>query len=373
MTAPLMVRARAFAREVLASAFSQRVTSVVTFLLVLGATATVLVTAGRNAGAQAAVLAQVDAAGTRSLTVYAQGVQPAFTSAIVPHLAAHDDVITEVVGFGPVTDVTAAAIPVGTPVGMRTAYGTLSGRPLAPGDPIAGLTQTWATPAALDTLGMPQGRGSVRVTDQGRELLVTDTVTLPEHLEPIEPAVITPGDPATNEPLTSLVVIADRPQDLPLVTDLVTAALTDVPPDGLKIESSQAMADLRAVIGGKLTAQSRSIILGVLAAAAAATLVNVWSLALMRRRDFGRRRALGATRTMIVALMTGQVLILAAAGATVGAAAGAGFLAASGDPIPTHAYLLALMVAFTMTTTLIAAIPATWAARRDPLSELRVP
>lgn len=266
MTEPLKIRLRSFAREVLASAFSQRVTSAVTFLLVLGATATVLVTAGRNAGAQAAVLAQVDAVGTRSLTVYAQGVQPAFTSTIVPRLAAHDDVIAEVVGFGPVTDVTAAALPVGARVGMRTAYGTLGGRRLEPGAPVAGLTQAWATPAALDALGMPQGHGAIRVADHGRELILTDALILPEHLQPLEPAVITPSDPASDEPLSSLVVIAQQPQDLPLVTDIVTAALTDVPHEGLKIESSQAMADLRAVIGGELTAQSRSIILGVLAA-----------------------------------------------------------------------------------------------------------
>lgn len=369
----MTVRGRlwAFVKEVLASARAQRVPSLVTLLLVAGATATVLITAGRNAGAEAAVLSRIDEAGTRSLTVYAQGQAVGFTADLVTALSAYD-VIESVTGFGPVQDVTAAAIPDGTRVGMRATYGHLGPRALRALTPVAGTGQALVTPTAADALGLTGDRGTVRQVT-GREFLVTGTVDLPAHLAGLEPLVVEPRDPTVQDQLSSLVVIAVTPQDLPLVTRLVTEQLADIPRDQLKVESSQSLAELRRVISGELTAQSRAIVLGVLAAAAAATLVVVWSIALMRRRDFGRRRALGATRAMIVALILGQTLLVATVGALLGALAGLGWLLTRDQPIPTSAYTIAVVTGLVLVTTAASALPAAWAARRDPLTELRVP
>lgn len=366
-----MSRAGVVLREVGASARSQRVTSLVTVLLILAATATVLVTAGRNAGVQGAVLAQLDAAGTRTLTIRAKGTPPEFTAAVVPQLAAYD-LITSVTGFGPVHDVTAAAIPDATRVGMLPAYGTLGARPLADLTPVAGLPQAWATTTATESLGMPAQRGSVRALD-GPEYLITGTAELPDHLRDLGPVVIEPRTSTPRDPLSTLVVVAATPQDLPLVSTLVGDALADIPRDDLTVESSQALADLRAVIDGELTRQSRGIVLGVLAGAAGTVLITIWSLVLMRRRDFGRRRALGASRSMILTLIIGQVLILATAGALLGAGLGLALLTRSGQPTPAPDYITAVVAALTLSATLAATAPAAWAARRDPLTELRVP
>lgn len=363
-------RVRVFGREVIASALAQRVTSIVTLLLVLGATTTVLATAGRNAGAEASVLARIDAAGTRALTVYAQGENEAFTSRAVELLAGYD-VVEEVTGFGPVRDVTAAVNPDGTRVGMRTAYGTLAGVRLDQTVEVAGLSQVWGSQGAAAALGMPQGRGSIREIN-GPEHLLTRTVAVPEHLASLEPALLQPRDAASGEPLASMTVIAATPADLPLVTALVQSALADVPRDALRVESSQALADLRNVIGGELTRQSRGIILGVLAASAGAILVTIWSLVLIRRRDYGRRRALGATRAMILALVIAQTTVLAAVGAILGAGAGLAVLAQAGHPLPAWTYTAALVAGLTLTAAAASSLPALWAARRDPLTELRV-
>jgi putative ABC transport system permease protein len=146
-----------------------------------------------------------------------------------------------------------------------------------------------------------------------------------------------------------------------------------VPADGLTIESALELAELRAAIGGELTAENQGIILGVLAAATAASTMVVWTLVMLRRRDFGRRRALGATRQMIVGLTVGQVLLLASVGSLCGTAIGVGWLALAGHPVPTAAYLTAVAVTFALSTAIVSAIPGAWAARRDPLVELRVP
>jgi putative ABC transport system permease protein len=340
-------------------------------LVVFGGTATVVATAGRNTGAEAAVLSRVDARGTRTLTVYVQGAQPDFTTRLIPDLVRYE-VVQEVVGLGPVVDVTSAATPTGGRVGMRSIYGTLNGKPFVPRRPVAGMPLAAASTDALAVLGMPQGRGTVRAID-GREALITGEVTLPDYLAGVAPVVAVPGDVASGERLAALTVLARRPQDLPLVSTLVSAALADVPREKVRVQSSEGLAELRAAIGGELTSQNRAIIFGTTGASAAAMLTVVWATALMRRRDFGRRRALGATRAVIVGLMTSQVCLVSGVGTSAGAGAGLGWLAATGKPLPGLEFLAALVFGFTLIATAAAAAPACWAATRDPVIELRVP
>ena len=133
------------------------------------------------------------------------------------------------------------------------------------------------------------------------------------------------------------------------------------------------MVNLRAAIGGELSRQRRGVVLGLIAAVTAATLLNVWGMVLLRRKDFGRRRALGATRLTIVLLIVMQVLIVAVVGAVAGALAGMGWLAFNGDSRPALSYAGALCVALVAAAAGAAAVPAAYAARRDPIAELRVP
>ena len=360
----------AWLREVAASALSQRVSTAMTLLFVLSATAVVLITAGRAAGAEAAVLADIDAVGTRTLTVRVTTPHDDFSAALVDRIAAHHDIIDEVTAFGPATDVTAT--PGSAPVAMRTVYGSLAGEPVAPLAAVAGTSQALATSDAVATLGLLTGRGSVYDT-AGTETLITGDVELPVHLASMNPVVLIPGHSQAGEPVVLITVVAHKPADLPLITHLVSDALSDLDPATVKMETSQRLADLRAVLEGQLTRQSHTLVLGILIGSAFAIMVNVWSLALTRRKDFGRRRALGATRTMILGLLTGQVAIIATVGAIAGVATGAAVIAITGDPLPPISYLTAVAAAFITTAIATAAIPAVWAANRDPLTELRVP
>lgn len=93
----------------------------------------------------------------------------------------------------------------------------------------------------------------------------------------------------------------------------------------------------------------------------------------MRRRDIGRRRALGATRATIMTLMIGQVTVAALTSAIIGAGIGVALLARGDAPIPNLPYITAVVLALTGISAIAAGIPALIASRRDPLSELRVP
>ena len=63
---------------------------------------------------------------------------------------------------------------------------------------------------------------------------------------------------------------------------------------------------------------------------------------------------------------------VALTGAILGAGTGLALLAHAGHPLPTTSYTLALITGLTLTAAAAATLPAVWAARRDPLTELRI-
>ena len=65
-------------------------------------------------------------------------------------------------------------------------------------------------------------------------------------------------------------------------------------------------------------------------------------------------------------------LFVGLAGSVLGGIVGVAALAIGRQPVPPLSYLLALCVALTVAATAAAAVPAAWASRREPLSELRV-
>ncbi len=366
-------KASDFLREAIVAVAAQRVFAALTLLVVAGSAFIILVTAGRSAAAQEAVLGRIDAQGTRTVVIQAKGVQEGITTQTVDQLA-RLACVESVVGFGPVTDATAAAIPEGAKVGVRTGYGILDSQPLLQPEQTTAKV-VWTSPASARTLGLPAGRGSLRILN-GPELLVARSVPVPEYLTAFEPLAVVPADRATSRvpaPLVTIVVLARSPQDVDALTTAVKGLLVDVPQDGASVQTSSAMAQLRDAIGGELTKQSRGIVLGLLGAATAATFLNVWGMVLMRRKDFGRRRALGATRLTIVVLIVTQVLLVAVLGVTLGAVAGNLWVSRGGAAHPSWGYTVAVAVSLIAAAAAAAAIPAGFAARRDPIRELRVP
>ena len=93
----------------------------------------------------------------------------------------------------------------------------------------------------------------------------------------------------------------------------------------------------------------------------------------MRRKDFGRRRALGASRALIICLLLTQTAVLCLAGTALGIGISLIVLASAGDPLPGASFTGALAV-LTVTTALAAALtPAIAASSREPIRELRIP
>lgn len=355
-------------REALASARSQPVASVVTVLMVVGIILAVMLTTGRTVGAEQQVLGSIDSAGTRSIVIRAE--QGAGVTAAVLDRIAGIEGIEWAGAFSSAVDATNAAIPDGTRVPVRYAYGGHLARLGVP-DVAGDGSFAWASPAALEQLGLPDVAGGITVVS-GPPLGIAGPLTVPEELRGFEPLVLVPRTEPT-DPVGMVVVVADRPEHVAPVSAAVLSVLGADDASKVTVQTSAALATLRGLIQGQLGSFSRGLVLALLGLMGALVAILLYGLVMMRRKDFGRRRALGATRGLIIALLLTQTAALALVGTVLGVTAAVIALLISGDPLPGAAFIGALGI-LTLVTTLIAAlIPALVASRREPIRELRVP
>lgn len=364
-----------FLREIILSCRAQLVTSLVVLLIAGGAVGAVLGTAGLSAAAQSKVLSTVDNVGTRSISIYSTNPSVPLEPSILDALE-RLDIVESAIGFSVTVDVVNAEVNAGKRVGARLVYGGFARELLERasthaashyGDGLAG----FATPDAYDLLGLPAEGGGVRVAHDGKEITVIGDITLPEHLAELSPTILVPVE--RPEGLSAIFLAARSADELPLLTELVRGQMRGYTSQEYNLATSQAYASLRAAIDGELTASSHSLIVGVLGAGAGATMLVVWAVVLLRRKDLGRRRALGASRLMIIGLTVGQVAVLTLLGAGIGAGVASAIMVALGQPVPPWDFHVAVSVALVSASTLLCIVPALWAAQRDPLTELRVP
>ena len=99
--------------------------------------------------------------------------------------------------------------------------------------------------------------------------------------------------------------------------------LIDPPaPDAITVTSPLSLAQLQEEVTGDLQQFGRTLLLAVLGGGALLVAIVVLADVLVRRKDLGRRRALGATRGGILSLVTLRTLGPALLGAALGVAVG---------------------------------------------------
>ncbi|WP_062464347.1 hypothetical protein [Demequina soli] len=118
---------------------------------------------------------------------------------------------------------------------------------------------------------------------------------------------------------------------------------------------------------------SRYLVLALAGGGAAliGIIVVVWTL--LRQRDLGRRRALGATRTTIVAIATAQVGLLAVGGTMVAMVTLGIGAAADAVSAPSVTYQLAIGWLLIVAASAATAVPSWVLSLRDPVRVLRQP
>ncbi|MDM4764143.1 lipoprotein ABC transporter permease [Galbitalea sp. SE-J8] len=359
----------ALVRESLASAWSQRVASVVTIVMIAGMCAAVLLTTGRTVGAEDAVLRSIDSAGTRAIVISADAAA-GLDSTVLDRIA-HLDGIQWAAAFGSVTDVTNAAFPDGTPVPTRNVWGSELDD-LGIGTSVDPGSTAWASEDALGELGLIEPAGGA-VSETGGDIAVVGKLNLPDYLSFLEPAVFIPEPASRVGPVSILVVIASRPDLVEPVAAATKSVLAVDDPTAVSMKTSAALAALRAAVEGQLGQFGRTLVLLICGLTGVLVAAILFGLVMLRRRDYGRRRALGATRSLIVTVVLVQTAAPAVVGAAVGSLAGTISIAALGDPAPDLDFIVAIGVFAIAVAVIAALLPALVAARREPIRELRVP
>lgn len=356
-------------RESIASAKSQPVASTLTLLVIAGTIFAVLMTTGRAVGAEQRVLQSIDSIGTRTITVTAQegaGV----TSEAIERIASLDNI--EWSGaFSSSFDTVNAAIPGGSKVAARFVY-TLDLRTLGLRSSSDGEQIGFPSPEARSTLGLAEYAGAVASSD-GTTAGVAGRYDPPDFLQSLSPVLLVPRDPSENEPVSRIFVVAASPGDVLSLAPAVSSVLGAADTSKVQVETSSDLLQLRNVIDGQLGSFSRGLVLALLGVTGLIVSVLLYGLVMMRRKDFGRRRALGATRLFVIALLTLQTFILAAAGVASGMTLGITALVLTSDPIPDVRFIAALALLAILSASGAAVIPGVVASRRQPIRELRIP
>lgn len=359
----------ALLREAAATVRASRVPSVLVALLVAVMCAATLATVGRTVAAERQVADRMDAAGSKVIVLRDLRGTDLFPPPVVD-AAAHLSVTDRAVGLSLPVDVVNGAIgrgstqaPAWRVIGDLAAVADLGvGRWPGPGEALV-------SEAARDKLGFAETYGWVTTgTDQ---VPVVGTYTVRAPFTDQAAGVLIAAQPADRA--VTMHVLASSAALAPVAESTVVGLLgRAVTAQDLAVESPATLAQLQQSVARELGGANRSLVLGVMGAGALLVAIIVLADVLVRRKDLGRRRALGATRATIVALVVARTAIPALLGALAGTGLGlwaaTRFNAAPGTAFTTAVAVLAVIAAITSSV-----LPAAYAAGRDPVEVLRTP
>lgn len=363
------MRMRELLWESWASAIAQRISTIMVAVLAAAMCLTTLLTVGRTASAEAQINDRLDAAGSRLLIVTDVRNQGLLSPGVLA-VAASMNTVERAIGLTTPFDVTSGAVGEGGPrvaawslLGDQDAAVTLTGgRWPGPGEAIVAENAT-------DVLGFDGPAGYL--VFGGDEAPVVGSYVAREPFTQLDAGAVI-GASRPSAAATTMYVVATTATDVAATQSQVLRLVAAPTPSDLSVQSPANLAELQRQVGADVGAFGRALLLLVLGAGAVLTGVVVLADVLIRRTDLGRRRALGATRRTVVALVTLRTVIAAAAGALTGAGLGALQAYRLGALAP-WSFVAGTMVLTLLTATAAALVPALLAATRDPVRVLRTP
>lgn len=163
-----------------------------------------------------------------------------------------------------------------------------------------------------------------------------------------------------NAPLAQIAVTADSSGQVAALSELVRSFFAPSAVDSVTIETSTELATIRLAVKGELGRFGRGTVLGILAVSALLVGACAYASVMLRRRDFGRRRALGARQGLLISLLSIQTTVVASLGVFVGCAGALVALAASGDSAPGVEFMCAVGLLAVLCAVLATLLPAFW-------------
>lgn len=356
-------------RDGLQSAFAQPVATLTAAIVVATACVVVFLTTGQSAAAERAVVAHIDDVGTRLVVAYDTSGE-AHISADSVGAASRLDVVTWAFGLGPARDVKNANLPTSSSVAMRPVVGDLpssitlvAGREPRAGEAVVGVE------AARD-LGLGGVAGTVGAgVDQWP---VVGVVEADGPLARLNTMVLLKSGADPGDEVRFVYALATSVQHVPALAEALPVSVVAQDPGSVIVDEPAGAIALRKVIAGELGRSARTLMLIVMSVGLVLISVTLTGAVAQRRRDYGRRRALGATRSAIVVTVLIQTGVAAISGACVGTGLGVGLLLRAGGA-PTPSFTGGVSVLAVVVALLGAIPPALAAASRDPVRILRVP
>lgn len=368
MTRPVRFELLGIMLESLKCIRAQPVFSALTVAIVAAMCASVALTVGKTAGATAAIQDSLNTAGARTIVVTAS-TEAELDPSLVQRISGLSSV--EWVGaFGAPADVRSVGLSDGRPVAAREGWMSenLNGRMLEPSSD----TGAWITPQAKEALQLTQAAGAVE-TASGHRVSIMGSFDTSAYLDALEPLVLLPRASTDTGVVTSVVIVVRHASQLTATLEAASALLDPKDASKITLKSSDDLARLQVLVSSELGRHGFAITMAALGVSGTLIAGISFGIVILRRRELGRRRALGASQSFVLKLLVIQNTMLSTFGGILGSVAGVCVLAVSNDPPPPLHYLAALAVAATLTTSAFALLPAWHASRRDPVAELRLP
>lgn len=362
---------RALAREGVASARTQPVASAVAVLILATVCTVVFATTGQAAASERRVIQRLDATGSRTLVISDPSGSAGLTANRLDVVTALESV-EWALALGEPRDMTNTALGAGaTPVSVRPVYTALpppvtsrTGRPPAAGEVLLG-TQAQTAGGFATPVGA--------LTRDQRIVPVVGGFTAAPPLTSLDDVALVRTEPGPGQPLQTLVVVARTVHDITELERVLPGLLVVEDPTQLQVSSPAILAELQDVVSGEVGRNTRRLMLLVLATGLGLVAVTQYGTIAARRRDFGRRRALGATRADLMAVIVAQTLTCALAGVTLGCLTGLAVVHLIAGALPAATFVAGVAGLVVVSAVLAAAPPAIAAARIDPVRILRVP
>lgn len=363
----------ALLREALATTWANKVPSALVCLIVVAMCIMTISTVGRTAAAEAQVADRINSAGARELVLSDKRGADLIGSSLID-MASRLSVTDRAVGIKSPVDVNNTVIGAGAdPVPAWPIVGDIetvamldSGRLPGPGEALISST-------ALKKLGLQQPAGSASLADATMPLdyAIVGSFTPREPFTDLGQGLIF-GAPSGSTATHLHIVLKDASQAANAQRAVVGlfGQLPDA--ESITIRSPLQLAQLHDEVVGDLGSFGRSLLYGALGIGALLVGIVVFADILVRRKDLGRRRALGATRANIIGLMLLRTLIPAIFGGFLGMGLGMGIAAKAGS-LPPLDFCLGIVVLALVAAGASTLVPATFAAHSDPVKVLRTP
>ena len=362
-------RAGWLVRDAVQSAVSQPVATLTAALVVAIVCLVAFATAGRSAAVEQQVMGRIDSVGTRLVTAVDLAGTAGLTSVTVGEVARSEHV-TWAFALGPVVDVKNVELPrAGLAAPLRPFHGDLPNDLALVGGRVPRVGEAVVGVDAARLLGLGDVSGTV--TDGRSSWPVVGVVEATGPLASLSGSVLVKGDGESAD-IRYLYVLTDDVAYVDEVAAAIPALAVADEPSGLEVESPDGALALREVLAGDLGLASRQLMATVLTIGLVLVGLTMFGAVSGRRRDYGRCRALGASRSTVVVLVLVQTGLAAVLGASVGCLGGLVTVRLMSGGFPDGAFTVGVGLLAVLMAAAGAVPPAIVASRRDPVRILRV-